>query len=128
VDDDATCGKGLAANAALPATVGELLAAMAHVLDVHQQALDLTDENARPEHAAYVTLALELRAISTQLTAIEKRMAGYHDLPMGRHDEGRMAGPHAAAAFEQFVQRERRLLSLLTASIGEHESMLQHRV
>jgi hypothetical protein len=124
MSDEATCGKGLAANATLPAAAGELFRAMAHLLDVHQRALDLTDEKARPEHAAYATVAQELRNASSQLTAIAERMAGYHDLPMGRHDERQMAGRAAFDAFEQFVQSERTLVSLLSATTGEHESML----
>jgi hypothetical protein len=52
-------------------------------------------------------------------------MAGYRDLPMGRHDERQMAGRDAFDAFERFVQSERTLLSLLTATAGEHGSMLE---
>jgi len=124
-DDQPTCGKGLAAHSTLPATVGELVAAMADVLDVHQRALDLTDENARPEHHAYVTLVLELRSISAQLAATARHMAGYRDLPMGRHDQQKMSGREALAAFEQFVRTERMLLSLVTGTVGEHEAMLE---
>ena len=125
MDDTPTCGKGLAANATLPATVGALIAAMADVLDVHRQALDLTDENARPEHHAYATLVDELRSISGQLAACARHMADYRDLPMGRHDEQQMSGREAFAAFEEFVRTERMLLSLLTARVGEHEAMLE---
>ncbi len=124
MEDQPTCGKGLAAHATLPATIGELVAAMADVLDVHQQALDLTDEDARPEHHAYVTLVLELRSISAQLAATAGHMARSHDLPMGRHDEQKLAGREALATFERFVGTERMLLSRLTGTVGEHEAML----
>jgi len=124
MDDQATCGTGLAANALLPATVGELIGAMADVLEVHQQALDLADENARPEHHAYLTLVLELRSISAQLAASARHMTGYHDLPMGRHDEAKM-GPQALAAFERFVGTEQQLLTLLTRSVAEQTTMLE---
>lgn len=125
MDDNPTCGKGLAANSALPESTGALMAAMADLLDVHQRALDLTDENARPEHHAYVTLVLELRAVSAQLTATARHMAGYRDLPMGAHDEQRMSSPEAFAAFEHFVRAERVLLSLLTTTVRAHETMLE---
>jgi hypothetical protein len=36
----------------LPAKLGELTAAMAETLEAHQEALDVTDENARKEHRA----------------------------------------------------------------------------
>jgi hypothetical protein len=124
MNDQPTCGTGLAAQAAIPASVGELLAAMAAVLDTHQTALDITDENAKPEHHAYVTLVLELQSISAQLVATAQRMGGCRNLPMGRHDEEKMSGRDAVAAFERFVHAERMLLSQLTQAIGEHEAML----
>jgi hypothetical protein len=125
MDDQPTCGTGLAAHAKLPGAIGELLAAMAAVLDDHQRALDLTDENARPEHHAYVTLVLELQGVSAQLAACARRMTGYRDLPMGRHDEQKMAGHEAVAAFERFVRAERALLSQLTEALTGHEAMLK---
>jgi hypothetical protein len=125
MDDQPTCGKGLAGNASLPAAVGELMAAMAGVLDVHQRALDLTDEHARPEHHAYVTLVLELRAIAAQLSAAAERMAGYADLPMGRHDEAAIAGPEAIFAFDRFVKAQGALHRRLGALVEDHAAMLE---
>jgi hypothetical protein len=125
MNDQTTCGTGLAAHARLPATISELLAAMANTLDAHQQALDVTDENAKPEHHAYVTLVLEFRSIGSQLGAIAQRMTGYRDLPMGRHDAQKMSGQEAVAAFQQFVRIERALLSQLTEAVGDHEAMLR---
>lgn len=125
MDHQPTCGQGLAANATLPATIGQLMEAMAGVLDEHQRALDLTDERTRPEHQAYLTLIGELRSISGQLAAMAQRMAGCRDLPMGRHDEEKMMAPEAMAAFQRFVEAERAALSLLTDTVGEHEAMLR---
>ena len=125
MDDQQTCGEGLAANAELPATVGELMAAMAGVLHEHQQALDLIDQNTKPEHHAYNTLVLELRTISAQLALTARHMADYHDLPMGRHDERKMSSREAVTVFERFVQAERALLTVVTRSVAEHESMLE---
>ena len=52
MDDQPTCGKGLAEHASLPAKLGELSSAMAKLLEFHQTTLDLTDEtrgrNTRP--------------------------------------------------------------------------------
>ena len=123
MDDQPTCGKGLAEHAAVPARIGDVIAAMADVLDVHQQALDLTDQNARLEHHAYVTLVLELRSIAAQLAATAGRMAGYRGLPMGRHDEQKMSGPDAVATLEHLVQTERALLARLTETLREHQSI-----
>jgi hypothetical protein len=125
MEDQPTCGKGLASQSSLPAMLGDLIAAMADVLEIHKQALDLTDENARPEHQAYGTLVMEFRRAAGQLATIARQMTGYHDLPMGIHDEQKMGSREAVAAFEQFVKTERALLALLTDTIGEHAAMLQ---
>ena len=98
---------------------------MANVLDAHQQALDLTDESNKPEHAAYLTLVQELRGISSQLGASARHMTGYRNLPMGRHDEEKMSAREAIVAFERFLEAERALLSLLTSSIAEHQTLIE---
>ena len=53
MDEPITCGKGLAERSALPARLSALAAAIADVLERHQQTLDLADDNARAEHTAY---------------------------------------------------------------------------
>lgn len=98
-DQPTTCGAGLAAHAPLPETIGSLFDALAAMLDMHQQALDLTDDDAQPEHHAYMTLVAEFRAVAAQLGASARRMRGYADLPMGRHDMQKMAGPGFREAF-----------------------------
>lgn len=120
-----TCGQGLAANARLPEAIATVLGAMAEVLEVHRQALDLKDPNARPEHDAYAKLVGELRAISTHAGSIARQLAAYRDLPMGTHDEARMSAPEAWAVFDRFVIAERHLMQWLAASVAEHEEMLR---
>ena len=80
-----TCGNGLAERSALPARLSALTAAMADVLEKHQQTLDLTDDNARAELTAYQLLANDYRSLTSQLRATADRMVGYRDLPMARH-------------------------------------------
>ena len=123
--DQPTCGTGLAENSTLPATLGELLGAMARVLDVHRQALDKTDPNTLLEIDAYTTLVTDLGTVSERLSAVARRMAGYRDLPMGRHDMQVMSSREAVEAFAEFVQRERTVLSLMTDRVGQHETMLE---
>ena len=98
-----TCGKGLAENSALPAKIGELISAMAENLSVHMKALDLTDQNSRMEYDAYEELTKELHQIADRLQATATQMAGYRDLPMGRHHEKAMMHPRVGDAFEKFV-------------------------
>jgi hypothetical protein len=99
-------GKGLAEHSILPAKLGEWAAAVAENLELHMEALDLSDESSRRERDAYLELAEEHRQIAMQLQTTAWRMAGYRDLPMGRHDPKAMASPRIRAAFEKFVQRE----------------------
>ena len=113
MDEQQTCGKGLAENSALPAKLGELISAMAENLEAHRKALDLTDQNSRAEYEAYEKLLKELRQIAAQLSVTASEMAGYHDLPMGRHDEQAMTHPRVREAFENFVRHKQELLELL---------------
>jgi hypothetical protein len=106
VTDEPTCGKGLAEHSALPRLMGELTAATATVLEQHTRALDLDDSIARQERDAYAALVSEFRDVSRRLTAVAKRMAGYRDLPMGRHDMRTMMDRDNVAAFQRYVRVE----------------------
>jgi hypothetical protein len=124
MEDQPTCGKGLAQHSALPAKLGALTASVAELLDVHMKALDLTDRDSKTEHAAYAALAKEHRRIATRLEATAKRMAGYRDLPMGRHDPKAMSSPRAIKAFERFVKLEHELVALLQGRLEQDRKML----
>lgn len=124
MEEEPTCGKGLAEHSALPAKLGELTAAVAGILETHMEALDLADENSRKEHEAYRELAKEHRETAAQLRATAARMAGYRDLPMGRHDMSVMTSPKPREAFERFVQHEQELLELLQRRLEPDRQML----
>ncbi len=124
MDDQPTCGKGLAEHSRLPAKLAELEDALAENLELHQKTLDPSDENARPELDAYVRLAREHRAIAAQLRETAQRMAGYRDLPMGRHDERALADPKLLEAFETFVKVEEDLHAQLQAALDRDRQML----
>ena len=120
-----TCGKGLAENSILPATLGKLLAAMTENLETHMKALDLTDQNSQAEYKAYEELVKEFRQIAAELYVAADRMAGYRDLPMGRHDEQAMTHPGVRETFETFVKQKQELLSLLTQTIERDNHLLE---
>ena len=119
-----TCGRGLAEHSVLPAKLGEWTAAVAENLELHTEALDLTDESSRKERDAYLDLAKQYRQIVTQLQATAGQMAGYRDLPMGRHDPKAMASPRLRDAFEKFVRLEQELLVLLQKRVEQDRQML----
>lgn len=125
MDDQPTCGKGLAEHSALPAALGALIAALAENLELHQGTLDLSDPSSRQELEAYVGLAKEHREIAARLEAVASRMASHRDLPMGRHDENALADPRLLEAFERFVKRQEELLSLLLSAHERDEQMLR---
>jgi hypothetical protein len=124
VTDERTCGKGLAEHSALPRLMGELTAATATVLEQHTRALDLDDSIARQERDAYAALVSEFRDVSRRLTAVAKRMAGYRDLPMGRHDMRTMMDRDNVAAFQRYVRVEEELLGLLRSRLDVDHGML----
>src|SRR5262245_54144012 len=117
-DDQPTCGKGLAANAALPAKLAEVLAALAEVLGRHTRALDRNDPDGLAELDAYTSLERTHRGVASELVRLSEAMAGYRDLPMAAHDMTVMADPKGQAeAFQRFVAVERELLELLRAKL-----------
>ena len=122
--DEHTCGKGLAEHSSLPAKMADLIAALAENFEIHMQSLDLTDPKAKEEHEAYAHLAVQNRGIARHLKATAQEMAGYRDLPMGRHDDGAMSDPQVVEAFEKLVRREEALDALLSQSLERDQKML----
>jgi hypothetical protein len=124
MEEQATCGKGLAEHSLLPAKAGELIASLAENLELHMRALDLNDPKARMEHAAYLKLSKEFLAVATHLQATARQMAGYRDMPMGRHDAQAMSDPAIVEAFEGFVKIEGELLMQLRGWVERDKKML----
>ena len=127
MEQQPTCGQGLAHNAALPAKLAEVFAAVAEVLEFHLTALDPKDTGSRPEFDAYVALATEHRELESRVRALAMQMESYRDLPMARHDMTVMRSPDAAKAFEQLVAQKEALAALLREWVDEHRAMLKAR-
>jgi hypothetical protein len=123
--DQPTCGKGLAETAALPAKLAELVDSVAEVLEIHMEALDLSDAKSRKERDAYRELVGDHRKIAADLQATARRMAGYRDLAMGRHDPAAMAAPRPVEVFERFVDMEDDLVTLLRRRLESDRAMLR---
>ena len=123
-NDQPTCGKGIAANADLPAALSTTLAAVRENLAQHLTTLK-SDPVSQPEHDAYVDLVRRHDDLTDRLRQLADRMAGYRDLPMASHDEQAMASPALLEAFRQLVNEEEALLALLKGRIEQHRSMLK---
>jgi hypothetical protein len=124
MDEQQTCGRGLAEHAVLPAQLAEVTEAMADNLRVHMAALELDDEPAREEHAVYLRLAEEQRQVAGRLRAIAGEMAAARDLPMGRHDTQTLSSPEVADAFRHFVKAKQELAATLQGMAEEDQRML----
>jgi len=124
MEEQPTCGKGLAENAELPAKLGELTSAVGGILEAHIPSLDLTDERSRKEREAYQRLAEDHRQAALQLAAIARKMNGSRDLPMGRHEEAALALPAVRQSFQRFVQLEQELLTMLQRRLEQDRQML----
>jgi hypothetical protein len=109
----------------LPEKLGRLTEAVAEILELHRETLDLSDEKSRAEDAAYAALTERHHKTARELLAVAEQMAGYRDLPMGRHDEAAFADPRQFAAFETLVRLEREVVVLLEARLSEEEAMLR---
>jgi hypothetical protein len=119
-----TCGKGLAANALLPAHFAHVLAATAENLDLHLLAIDTGDDAGRQERDAYLALVAEHRQLAAALEAASRHMASYRGLPVANHHDEAWADPRFLQAFEALVEREQALLALLQQRAAEQQSML----
>jgi hypothetical protein len=119
-----TCGAGLAESSALPEKLAELISAMADFLAAHMRALDLDDIHSKQEYEAYKDLVRELKQVAAGLLAIAQKMAGYRDLPMGRHDESVMADPRAVEVFRDYVNRKQQLLAYLQETFAQDQTLL----
>jgi hypothetical protein len=126
VSEQPTCGKGLAEHSVFPARFGDLLAAMAENLEVHLRTLDASDRTTEAEREAYTRLARESRRLAGELDQLAVAMAGYRDLPMGRHDPAALASAPVIEAFVRFVKLQRELLALLEKSVAAGQEMLSN--
>src|SRR5690349_2369 len=123
MDEQPTCGKGLAERSALTSKLGELVAATARVLEVHMKALDLTDPNSKLELDAYRDVATAHRRIAADLASTAERMAGYRTLPMGRHDMSMMTSAAPRHAFAGFIKLEEELAAVLAKNLEHDHAM-----
>ena len=123
--DDQTCGRGLAENAALPARLAEVIAAVADNLERHIRTLDTSDPAARTEREAYERLVRSHSETAAKLRAIADELTSYGDLPVAAHNEEAFADPALLEAFEALTQREEELSTLMQTRVEGHHKMLK---
>jgi hypothetical protein len=97
---------------------------MSENFEVHLRTVDSQDQTTQPEREAYTRLARETRQIAGQLSALAAEMAGYRDLPMGRHDPAALSSRPIVEAFSRFLKAEQELCALLESSLKRGQQML----
>jgi len=119
-----TCGEEMAEESSLPAKLAVLTECVANNLEAHMKALNLQDEHARRENAAYHTLRTAHQEIADRLRATSDDMVRYQDLPMSQHDADALAAPEVSDAFDKFVAAEQDLLVLLQSRVAQDQAAL----
>lgn len=124
MEEQDTCGRGLAQSAVVPAALAAVASGMAQNLEVHVRALDPSDAAAAQEQGVYERVAHRLRSAAADLQVAAAEMASAVDLPMGAHDMAAMTTTDALGAFEGYVAAEDDLRGLLDARREDNEQML----
>ena len=127
MEQQPTCGQGLAQHAALPLRFADVLGAVAENLELHLTALDPDDKGSRPELNAYVALVTQHRELESRLRALALQMEGCRDLPMAAHDMSVMTSPKMVHALERLAAQEESLATLLKESVEQYRQMLKAR-
>ena len=125
MEQETTCGQGLAHHAALPAKLADVFDAIAGNLEMHVTALYPKAKASRPEFDAYVALATEYRELESRLRALAVQMEGYRDLPMAVHDMSIMTSPRTAQALERLAGQEESLAAVLSEHVEQYRRMLK---
>jgi hypothetical protein len=124
VDEEPTCGRGLAATAGLPSALAAVAAGIARNLEVHTRALDPADPAATQEQHVYECVVRSLRGAVLGLETAAEEMAAAVGLPMGAHDMAAMTTPDVLDAFARLVAAEDDLRRLLEERRAENEQMI----
>jgi hypothetical protein len=123
--DHPTCGEGLAERCRIPLSLAELFDRSAENLEVHVDALHLTDEHARAERDVWLRVAEQHRAIAVQMRTIAELMGVYRDMPMAAHDGEALSSGRVVGAFERFVAAEQEVAALLEEWVGRDQERLR---
>jgi hypothetical protein len=124
VEEEPTCGRGLAQSAAVPAKLAVVAAGLARNLEVHTRALDLGDAAGVQERDVYERVARSLHGAAADLEAAAAEMAAAVDMPMAAHDMAAMTTREVLDIFTRHVAAEEDLRRLLEARRADNEAML----
>ena len=124
MEEEPTCGRGLAQGTAVPVGLAAVAAGLAENLEIHTRALDLGDAAAVQERAAYERIARGLRDAAAKLRTAAAEMSSAVDLPMAAHDLAAVTTTEVLHAFERCVAAEDDLRRVLDERHVDNEQML----
>ena len=124
VEEEPTCGRGLAQNTVVPAGLAAVAEGLARNLELHMRALHPSDAGAAQEREVYERIAQGLRSAAADLQTAAAEMASAVDLPMGTHDMAAITTTAVLDAFRSYVVAEDDLQRLLAARRADNQQML----
>lgn len=124
MEEEPTCGRGLAQSSVVPSALAAVAARLAQNLEVHTRALDPGDAAAAQERGVYERIAHSLRSAAADLQAAAAEMASAAGLPMGAHNMAAITTTDVLDAFEGYVAAEDDLRRMLDARRADNEQML----
>ncbi len=124
MEEQPSCGRGLAQSTVVPAALAAVASGLAQSLEIHLRALDPGDAAAAQEQEVYERIARSLRSAAADLQDAAAEMASAVDLPMGAHNMDALTTTDVLDAFEGYVTAEDELRRLLDSQHADNEQML----
>lgn len=124
MEEQPTCGQGLATHALVPQLFAAYLDATADNLIAHLPMLVAGGADTQHERSAYEHLSRSHREAAEMLDAIATEMKEHHDMRMGQHDVEATSHENVTKALESMVRAEAQLVSQLEVQLADHRAML----
>ena len=124
MEEQPTCGQGLATHALVPQLFAAYLNATADNLITHLPMLVAGDADTQHERSVYEHLSTSHREVAAMLDAIATEMKEHHDMRMGQHDVEAMSHENVTKALETMVRAEAQLVAQLELQLAEHRAMV----
>jgi hypothetical protein len=124
MEEQPTCGQGLATHALLPQLIAELMNATAENLITHLPMLVAGDADTQHERSVYEHLSTRHREAAAMLDGIATEMKEQQDMRMGQHDVDAMSHEGVTKALESMVRAEAQLVAQLELQLVDHRAMV----
>lgn len=124
MEEQPTCGQGLAAHALVPQLIAALMNATSDNLIAHLPMLVAGDADTQHERSVYERLSGMHLEAAAMLDAIATEMKEQHDMRMGQHDVETMSHENMSKALESMARAEAQLVAQLEVQLADHRAMV----